>query len=713
MSYIIVGSDTIYETFTDLTKLKCQRGLKDDEKQDIHELSGSISFFGTDYDMIRVKYDAGQLFTSVDFYNDIDILQGSGVIEIQGTYNEDEKIATLNVIPSDKYDLIWKNFNTEYNILDSVYAKFNVISSVERAKLEFKLNAFTENDGLGSAVGSVLTNYYARQSYEATDLEVTILTGRDGWELKDGTTNTLIRDWVGIFNEITLDNLIFQGSGGTINEQQPDTTAYLSLYTYIEGGLCLDNNNYYGTGTITYSNFMFVKDVIKHILGKIDSSITFVNELGVTGSFGFLMSNPEFKNLGIIDIASVLTQNGTAKTYPSSIANLTFEKITKLLKEYFGADWYLDENKVFYLKQYTDFTSAVSTLKSHDLTNINGFNYSENVKQYKTDNSKRYDRISTKTTSGLLDFIGVDMVFPNISNVNNKIINVDSFFFDINDICNYPQRYDENSQNQFFIAALDTSFNENLITSIENSTDEPCDSIGGTATIGGEQYIRDGSYMELSDIGATVEGNIWTNAFSASAGDVFSIYYYLNNPPDYTVTNFLIFLVISDDLNINIGTIVTALPVTNGSNAVTVIAPITSNKYKIYFRAIINTSPNFDITTFRVWNNNYYKIRKSTGALTLKTDISNVALSTANMQDAGFYSRMSDTDVTINNVDVTISSAYLEKFKKLDAITIPCRDFYNDIDVTQYVKTDLSDTCEIETAEYDAENNTMTLNLKL
>lgn len=717
MSYIIVNSTDTYSDYIDLKNLKINRSLKEGEKQDLHEVSGSITFFGLDYDRIYTIYTAGTLFIDFDAYNDLDIIQGSGQLEIQGIYDEDKKVCTLSVINNDKYQEIWKNYGTDYNILENNADIINVFAITQKAKLEFKATLFTENDGLGSVFYINSAPYYARQNYEATDLEVSILTNRDGWQLKDGTTNTLIRDWTGVFPAMTDDKLIFFGTGGVINDQLPDNTAYLSAYTYITGGLCINNNLYYGGTYVFYSNFVFVKDVIKYLFSQIDATVTFVEDGTDTDSFGFLNKYTQFNYLAICDIASVLTQNGQSKTFPSSIANLSLEKLMTLFKEYFGAYWYIDSSKVFYLKQFTDFTLTASVLPKHDLTNLYGFNFSENVKRYKINNSQRYDRIITKTTSGLIDFIGVDMVFPNIKTTNAKAINIESFFFDINDIANYPSRYNENSIDQFFMACLNTAFTQNVVYFFENSGTFPCTTGNGLALAAGEIiFSTDATYLEITNLGTTTPAataNIWTNAFSAVAGDSLSIYYNLTNRPDPATSSFLIMLVIADDLDVNTGQIVAYLSMDEGANSDVITAPITSNKYRIYFFSIpFDAAPSFDIDTFRVYNDNYYQIRQGTGALTLKTNISNVELSTANMQDEGFYSQMSDTNVTINNINVDISTDYLNKFKELDEITIPCQDFVNDFNLTDYVNADISADCEIENIDYDIINNKATIKLK-
>jgi hypothetical protein len=629
MSYIIIdtGIREKFSEFTNLKNLKCSLSLKEGQKQDILTMSGTISFYSTDFKRVLHYLNVGIYSLVFELFNDLDISQGTGLILFQEGYDFANCIAELKVVSKAKYEKIYKNIATEFNFLEGNLPKKAFEVTTEIFKLEFSQNPFQENGGIGSLwydLGypiyisysnpivppyEVTTNFhlYARQSYQATTAEVKNLVGTSGWQLKDGTTHTLIRDWVGYFDapDITTTNIYedtiiklskYTGYTGIelqdiiepINSQvlSPDTNVQFpntiedGFSTYTNIGLQVNNNGAYKYGVGVYlnnsyyypstyhyfTNAYILGDVIKWLIGQIDDSIL-VYESGI--SFFWLWdSNIEFKYLRIIDLASLLVQiNGSTYT-PSFIVKLSLQSILDWLKNDFGADWYIEDvSNLFIIKQFKNFTKEVSSLKNHDLTNINGFNISEDCSDIIFNNSNRYDRIVKKTTAGGIDFVGKDIVFSSISEVNIKTDINEIFYVDLTDIINFPSRYNEQSQNQFCVVCL-------------------------------------------------------------------------NEGVPYGV------------------------------------------------------------------------VKSGVGILSGKT-LPNIHLSISWLQENLYFSRMSDNTVMINGYTKNIGDEYLEKFREIkQEFFVPCRDFLNDFNLTQYVKTDLSDNCEIISIDYLHEFDKVLMKLK-
>lgn len=628
MSYIKIVLGGVENTFSEninLKNLKYSGSLKEGEKQDIFTMSGTILFYGTDFKRIVNDFLPYIPYRDVHLYNDLDILQGIGTISFQEGFDYDKCIADLKVISNDKYEKIYKNIGTEYNYLGKGLTKKQLGVTTERYTLEFSQYPFQENNNLGSIwynlnapiyVGyenptvipyTPTTDYciYARQVYIANAIEIDLMVGKNGWELKNGTTNVLIRDWsynfvspvISDFYDDTIIKLIpysstivdpieLQDIIEPINSQvyAPDgyfpNTIETGFSTYTNIGLQVDNNqtpklgvavylqnsSYYPSNYHGFTDFYILGDVIEYLLSEIDPSIL-VYKTGI--SFFWWWDETPFKYMRIIDIASLLVQINGATYIPSFIVKLSLKSILDWLKNDFGADWYIDVNNVFIIKQFKNFTKDVSTLKNHDLTNINGFNVSENCSDIQYNNSKRYDRIVKKTTAGSIDFVGQDIVFPNISEVKPKTDINETFYVDISDIVNFPSRYNEQSQNQFCVVCVSNQ-------------------------------------------------GFWL----------------------------------------------------------------------------------------------YTPIKESVGAISGKS-YPNADLSIGNLQENLYLSRMSDTLVEINGVERTIGPEYLEKFREIKQdFFVPCRDFLNDFNLTQFVKTDLSDSCEIISIDYLHEFDKVQMKLK-
>jgi hypothetical protein len=729
---IRVNSSTLIQDFIDLSGVSIKRELEDNQIFDRASLTGTITFFSTSYDILYNLMTGGDITATLQILNQYGTTEANGFIDLQGEYDEKKKVCKLKVFNDDKYTKLLKDYDVKKNVFEYDIDNTSIFIDFERLKLEFSQTKFTENDGLGSLwydrgvpliSGAANFVLYARQSYTATATEVSVLTGRDGWELKDSTSNTLIRDWVGIYDQINvLDEStyfvlspVFPGTPPTINDQFPDSTLYLSRFTEAgnqSGGvniryIRLKNDVYYGSGNVMYSSAKSLKDIIEEIVTDIDNTVNFdVDSFGAfdSGYTGlddlFMIPLPDF----------ILTELGTAKTYPSVYSEISLQTIFDFLRDRFGIFWYLDASNNFRLEFFKDITYSVSTLPAHNLTTYQSINWSEDNFAYNIDNKDKADRWRYEDSAGNLDFIGTDVVFTNVENKNTKIISNTQIFVDVNDIINSGSKYSDNSRDQFVLITADDYSTENLLQFFTNRADADfaVSSANGKNLALSEVVVLD----DLIDIDASgtalAVAELISNEFAGNNGDTFTVNITIAN----SSADIRISLIVAEDYEVG------KIEYNNstkgdGTHAITFtnVNYVSSPKYRLLLRfPIANTA--IDITSIEVLNSNCYNIRKGTGAFSGKLNVQNVELSVANCVNNEYLARIPDTAATANGTTYNFSTDVIDKFRKLDTIQTVSNNVATDFNFFDKVITDISSDCQIESIEKKLTSNIVEVKLK-
>ena len=729
---ILVNGTYLLQEYIDLSGVSIKRELEDNQIFDRTTLTGTITFISTSYDILYNLMDGGDITATLQILNQFGTSEASGFIDLEGEYDEKKKVCKLKIFNDDKYTTLLKNYDVNKNIFDYDISNTSIFIDFERLKLEFSQTAFTENGGLGSLwydrgvpLISGATDFvlYARQSYTATATEVSVLTGRDGWELKDSTSDTLIRDWVGIYEQIdVLDESIyfilspvFPGVAPTINDQFPDSTLYLSRFTEAgsqTGGaniryIRLKNDVYYGNGNVMYSSAKSLKDIIEEIVTDIDATVNFdassfgAFDSGYTGLDDlFMIPLPDF----------ILTELGTVKTYPSVFSEISLQTIFDFLRDRFGIFWYLDSSNNFRLEFFKDITYSVSILPAHDLTTYQSINWSEDNFAYNIDNKDKADRWVYEDSSGNLDFIGTDVVFTNVQNKNTKTISNTNIFVDVNDIVNSGSKYSDNSRDQFVLITADDYTTDNLLQFFTNRTnaDFAVSSANGKTLALGEVVILD----DLIDIDASgtaiAVAELISNEFAGNNGDTFTVNITIaNSSADISIR-----LYIAEDYEVG-KVLYNLLSKGDGTHTITFtnVNYVSSPKYRLLLRfPIANTA--IDITSIEVLNNNCYNIRKATGRYSGKLNVQNVELSVANCVYNQYLARIPDIRVAANGTTYNFSTSLKDKFNKLDVIQTVSNNIATDFNFFDKVITDISSDCRIESVEKKLTSNVVEIKLK-
>jgi hypothetical protein len=641
-------------------------------------------------------------------------LQGTGIVELLASVDDDKVIYEYNVKNDDIYTDIVDGYDTEINTITDSIDSVGVKSNTDFSELTFS-SSFNFADGIGSLFGVFGgVNVYARQNLRVPDAVADSYIGSGGWKFvadffnetdiaRSFADSGLAAPTIGNFATVsntagdyltsttaqghgTNDKFIYEGENMVYLRE--DSSGAPTLVNY-----ALYSDRYYENIT-WYSRFRSLFDVVKYVVGQIDSTILFDSTGTTTDSFYYFISyvNPDtqnsLKNLfvsGVPDL--ILDDSGFQSSEPQTIGRTTFRKITDYLKEKFNIFWKLEDRSgsiYMVFKHWTE--TQKNTGKNADLNNWLNVNWTKNKNQYKYNSSEFYRLLKRKEIASGIDFVGSDIQTVGLNTEAIKELQFSTFFCDLSDLQASQSSYPDNSVTQFM-----------LITT------------GGIQY--GDQIVDATTFAYVNDLAPLFDNFTWvtdtitadsvaaaqcrTN-FSITSGGVGG------NAADNFQTD------IEYTLTINSG----ATPVLNiegvehtltaGNNTMTINVPY-PNRWFI----TVSGASDFVLQWIDI-KATYYEVLESTGALTGETK-QNVALSVAN-SDAEHIGQIPSNKAIVNGIEITLASDEKLKVKNITEIQAPLGDyglwFFDDL-----LTTDLGDV-EIESITQQNNNSLAKFKLK-
>jgi hypothetical protein len=655
-------------------------------------LEGDLLFYGGDFDFLRGIFN---LYRFVNFQ----VIENGGdtynfLLDLWGEYDFQSKIANLKTISNDDYHIILKNIDKEINIL-SVNDFYSLSYDYERIKLQFNIDEFLTNPEVGSfwlnvgvdSFTGLPVPIWARQRYLfKSQLERDIYI-QNGWILDETDSNYILKDWVNEYQE--PDNTLhitsigyFNPSDIPMNIQYPDNDAYLSDYTglYVRGGgsresYVVKNEAYYGSGKIETKRWLKFRDIVTYMINSIDDTIV-IND----NSFLYFNNFAQYQNLfigAITDMILITDSQGVyrQKSNPATICNLTLSSLFRMLKDKFGIFWRIN-NKFFEFKHWTEAFTPSGSDFYNNFTNYYGINFSIGNNKISYQENEKFNRIKRADNSGNIDFIGTDILFPKIENLNIKEISFERFVFDINDLTVKPQRYSAENISQTVMASTDYILQDYISFWVNNDGSDIWDFLDGTAWAASTIFKQD---RFISLINSSGIAYLYSNSFTVLSGETIKISGYWNNL--ITTTSFGIILekyLQGNWIQITGWGFTTTLSITFEHTYIS----YDEGLYRLSIAS--NGAATVGLGLVELFLNKRYVIRKATGKLTGLDNLTNVELSTANTDDNDFAVAY-DNKVIINNNERILSDVYLSETLEM-TLDIPLNKL-NNLNVNAYFTT--------------------------
>ncbi len=425
---------------------------------------------------------------------------------------------------------------------------------------------------------------------------------------------------------------------------------------------------------VRYTRTRKFEEVVKFIVNTLDPSIKFDSSPTSFNSFNYFISFTKgsyrpLANLFLDSMSNaILLDSGAEKTNEASICNFSLKRLTDYLKINYKIYWKIDtriDGNYFRFIHYSEILRSVAI----DLTNYLGIDWTANKSEFKFIQKDKFSRIKRVNTAGNIDFLGSDMIFPNLTGIFPEVneINQTDVFTDVLDMFYTKSRYPGDSLNQIALYACDNPvLGSNLITGVIT---------GGTFDV--LTYI--GTDLVCENIGVP---NAFTTNFILTTGN-----------PTLLISFFFEQTVGTEAPNISFFTggvsgKTILFDIKEGLNEFAITEPLNVGGGTPAFLAIYDIEPfaHFTMDDFTIKTHSLIVLR-NTGELSGSSNIDNVDLSQANLDnDHGKYN-LPDSYVIVNGVATTGTK---EADREQVVINVPIFK-QNSIDFNNLAKTNLAD----------------------
>ena len=730
-----------YNSFN-TSNLTFKKEKDDNEVYERYVCDGKLEVYGAEYTQLAALKNANISEVFVNIYDDGE-LQVFGALQLMGNqaeFDDNSKKCSLNFVTHDQYKDLLENIDKKTNILNAGTIN-TVFASVAQSKLEFSETAFTENNALGSLwytfeIGASTVQIYARERRDnVSDSEKEILLSAGQWEELDGTPTTLIREWSIAFPPINfnpliatptpdnIDDVTSSDSGGsstgeTINDQFPETSAFLSAFTFITERFIsgtgtyaqryLINSQYYTSENIIYARCRDFIEVIKLLVNEADSSLTFDSD-----SFKYLTDREYLADLQISTLSDVLFETSNAATSSELTLNVLFDFLKTAFYLYYEIEVDVDGNKIFRLVHRTEqFNQAASVRPEHDLTTLYGINWSKGVDVTIYQTEDRFNRLARNTIAKSPDFIGKDITFSRVQQNNTKEVSIQGIYTDLPNIQRNPSDY-PNSIKDFALFTTDdtpvmddittyTPFDPqyaNLLSYFLSDFSFPFyrihDIITYKSGIGSKYKIP-------TEVG--VENFRIATPFSANAAE--TIYIGMTFDVDTDVTVKLISGYFPGSLEADTNVHATFTPPIG--TIWTHVAESTRTDYRVIV-LLQNGSAERFINKIIVTKENVKRVRTGTGAIT-GDSVQNVEVSIANIDESDLAD-CADVNAAVNDTAVVLNENQTYDYREQKEILVPVPKLASSFDFGEFVKTDLTDEGRLKSVQKKAGDNAATVRI--
>ena len=455
--------------------------LKNENSKAIFEINGNLILSGEDYK--NFKNDLLIFTPTIKCYLNGNIF----FISKFGKYNiikENESFNTIYVKIFQQTEYVsneWLNFDKEYNI--------NLLPS-ENIPLRYEINLGQQVDRVQETLfSSIQLNNTTIASYEISDWdisEVIIISSQliggiwyysgsfryfrfeaEGYYLgiekydPDGILYTAPGEWQFIYDRTMPEGVIpvFKKVKTAIYEYTPDIEPYniienvafsTSYYTKI------DYNKVVRRVDLIIP-FLFEKIGLTNIMfdtsGTVtDSFYSFKNLTGESLTKGLTTSDKIFKDLLIINLTDFIpAPDNTQKDVHANRTNLSLKRILDYLLQ-LGFEWYLQNREGVFYFMLQHISDKILNSNNPNLSNYFNNDYIYLSNNYEIDEPE-YSLITNDTTCLSSDFIGTDIIFPDIIFINKSFpFTNTNIFVDIDDIIERKgEEYSEIANNNIVV----------------------------------------------------------------------------------------------------------------------------------------------------------------------------------------------------------------------------------------------------------------------
>lgn len=499
---------------------------------------GELLFLKSDYQFLQSLTNR---IPAIRFIQNGNIIV-NGTVDLEQDTDFDYQIMKLKSKVSDVYSSFEDFGDTEYNIINTVSENTEILYIYED-ELEIETSGEREVEGIWfppsvDGTGKPLTNldypdatyglYYVHYGFVEGGVDpLTTSTYKRyiGYGYYDGTTAIPPSGtgWT-YLSDVTVNNTIIPKYAKPIAEDEG--------FTRVDQG----NERFYTNDTNltaalkTYTRYKRVTSVLKFIVNKIDSSIKFEDNTtpALTDSFywmktyigenyvpigftNYISTNKPYRDLMILQITDAIPDSsGDQKTNGASIGNLTFNILIDWFEQR-GFYWKIEERangNYFILDHYLNKNLSNTNKNLFQLSKINWVKKTNNIKYIEPTYNKIHN---SETVGGDLDFVGVDVLFPNVNVKADLQWGGQSIFSDINDIRTFKEeKYNETATDQFVIVST-VDVSPFLFVShahvVKKATGDLTNQLRNNIELSWS-YISQRLISNLPDVSANINGNL-------------------------------------------------------------------------------------------------------------------------------------------------------------------------------------------------------------
>lgn len=416
----------------------------------------------------------------------------------------------------------------------------------------------------------------------------------------------------------------------------------------------------YSPNNWTYTNVISFENVVKNLVNQIYAG----TGITLTYNFDYFKSVPALANLYFAHVRDVVQG-----TNPADKWELSFETLDFFLKNKFSIYWRIVNNEFqfVWLPDITFAEADYTLLPFHDLTNLYNINFAKNKDKINYLQIEKFKRIKREVTAGNVDFIGADIVFPNIAETQPKEVSLLNIHTDIDYAMDIPADFPTNTNKQFFLLSCENTSVKQTVDGAVNSNFNEYSFLDGA--LGLESYASGLNYF--------AEINIFNFAYNKGNVIDYEFDYIGDSGKELTFqfvtdTNTILY---SDSVS------------TSTRKEFSFVIPADTTTLKMRIELIHGESGIFNFFNQKI-TKGAFQIRAGNSILGTDINIPNVELSLS-YTDRDYLCDLSDSVAIINNVETTLPDYRLMKTYEQTTIQIPINYVATDLDFSKLVKTGL------------------------
>ena len=405
-------------------------------------------------------------------------------------------------------------------------------------------------------------------------------------------------------------------------------------------------------GTI-HNPFVYrLDEIIKSLFRQFDDEIAFD---GI--SFGHLAENADSRNYLISNIADQFIDDaGDFLSAITSRSNISLKQIFDWLRQFRKTYWYLERVSGTYYFRIYHRSDSLYTEGDLDMTDYKNEDLCAENNSFKWKTADLYYKLHRDVPAKNTDFVGADIIASHLQGIEKqKEITNSKFATDIQDIHDNQDNYPSESEDSFCMLTCDI---------IEQNNYQYQNGNIGTGINGFDTYQSSGTGdVAVIHNDSSFACFYYDHPFQGQAGDIVTIYF-------NTGSNFggQMYCVLNTGLG-NGENKSNVVLIKEGHNIIT-LKTIEDGTFYVCFAKLSGIAGGF----WQFENMNIgerFQNRNGTGALSGDTNVQNVELSLANLDDGHNEYELPYETVSINGARHTASSAQQIRTKLVELDNVP------------------------------------------